>query len=278
MRNWLAVGVVSVVSAITGVLGVGCSSASPVTQSEFCTQKAQAECGNGTGSGGGVVGVCDGLTVETCVSTRTSACIAETNVAIQNQRTLNPNNIPACLNAISAAYGNLGFSTSTNAAYSAVGPATIALASVEDTSQTTVFYTCESVYQGNIQANEPCTSDFDCANGNVCAPSNGGSKVTVCAPPINVADGESCGSAGSVCPSGDACVANKLGEYLCEASSASLGGKDAPCTSDLQCDPSTAGFCDIYAPKGRGGYTCQPGYQFGVNYDCKPFGGSGSGG
>jgi hypothetical protein len=274
MRNWLAVGVVSVVSAITGVLGVGCSSAGPVTQSEFCTQKAQAECGTGGQTGGGVVGVCDGLTTEACVSARTSTCIAETNVAIQNGRTLNPNNIPACLNAISSAYGNLGFNTSQDVPYTAVGPATIAIANVENTSQNTVFYTCESVYEGNIQANQACTSSFDCANGNVCEPANGGAKAYVCAPAINVADGESCGSAGSVCQTGDVCVVNKLGEYLCEASSASLGGRGDSCSSDLQCDPSSAGFCDIYAPKGANGNTCQLGYQFGLGYDCEAFGGA----
>jgi hypothetical protein len=275
MRNWLAVGVVSVVSAITGVLGVGCSSASPVTQSEFCTQKAQAECGNGTGSGGGVVGVCEGLTVETCVSARTTACLNETDVAIQNGRTLNPNNIPACLNAVSSAYGNLGFSTSQDVPYSAVGPATIALASAEDTSQSTVFYTCESVYQGTIAANQACSSDFDCANGNVCTPSNGGSKVTVCAPAQQVADGASCSAAGSICQTGDVCAGpDKLGEYLCQASSTQLGGMNAPCKSDLDCDPAMAGFCDIYGVKGQGGNTCQQGYQFGRGYDCEAFGGT----
>jgi hypothetical protein len=74
-----------------------------------------------------------------------------------------------------------------------------------------------------------------------------------------------------VCVSGDSCIQSKAtGEYLCQPSSSSLGGLDAPCTSDADCDPTTAGFCDIYAPK----HTCQAAYQFGLGYDCQPFGGT----
>jgi len=261
MRNWLAVGVVGVVSAMVGVFAAGCAGSTPVSVSQFCNQKAEAECGY-------VVSVCgatDSLTQSACVSARTSDCLTDaSNATSSGQRTFNPNNISACLNAITSAYGSLKQGVNETALYSDI--------SGTPTDTTTADYLCESVFEGNITSGATCTSTFDCADSNVCTPSNGGAKVDVCAPLVNVADGASCGAAGSVCVSGDTCGVNKnTGEYLCEVSSATLGELGDACTTDADCDPSMAGFCDIYSPKK---HTCQTGYQFGLGYDCQAFGGS----
>ncbi len=264
MRNWLAVGVVGVGLAMVGSLVVGCSGATPVASlSDFCTQKATLECQYVAGTPTSP-GVCAGLTSQTCISYRTNLCITDGESATASgQREFNPGNIKACLTAISTAYGDLTYPTDESLSYASIsgGPG--------DTM--TVDYICESVFQGSVQSMGTCTSPYDCASPNVCTPANGGAKIDVCAPLVQVADGDSCGGAGSVCVTGDDCVVDKsTGEYVCQASTANLGGLNAPCKTDADCDPTVAGFCDIYAPKP----TCQAGYNFGLGYDCQAYGGS----
>jgi hypothetical protein len=251
MNRWLAVGVVF---GVVGSLSAGCSSsAAPITLSEFCQQKAQAECSY-------VVPVCSPLTQTACLSARAAVCTTDANNATSTgNRTFNPGNVGACLNAINAIYSALKFGQNTTLAYSGIsgGP----------TDTSTVDYLCESVFQGQAPANATCTSDFDCTGGNVCTPANGGAKTNVCAPLNAVSSGKPCGGAGDVCVSGSVCQPNSIGEYLCEPSSVVLGGVGAKCSSDADCDPTVAGFCDTYAKTG-----CQAGYSFGGGADCKAFG------
>jgi len=255
MRNWLAVGVV--VSAVTGLAAVvaGCSSSSPVSVSDYCSQRATLECTS-------VVPVCSGLASSTCVAARTQSCLTDASTAQSQDREFNPNNISNCLNTISSAYGVLKFGSNTTVSYSTIsGPPT-------DTS--TVDYACESVFSGTVPDTGTCANNFACADNEVCTPANGGSTVLVCAAAVEVPDGKSCSGAGSVCVSGDDCTPVKAtGEYLCQASSVSLGGLNAPCKSDADCDPNSAGFCDTYDTN-----TCQAGYQFGLGFDCQLFGGA----
>ena len=133
----------------------------------------------------------------------------------------------------------------------------------------TVNYLCDSVFQGEIHNMGNCTSDFDCADpNNVCTPANGGAKALICAPAIQVQDGQSCGGAGDVCPAADICKGpTSQGEYLCEASTVTLGGQGAPCKSDSDCDPGVAGFCDLYNSSG----TCQANLEFATK-DCVLYG------
>lgn len=261
MRNWLAVGVVF------GVLGVasGCSSSSgPATASDFCTQKAQAECQFVAESSSGS-GVCEGLTQGACETFRAGLCNTQAEQATSSGlRSYNPGNVAACLSVIGNTYDVLKFGSNTTLAYSGIsGPE-------GDTS--TVDYICSQVFPGSVQANATCKAsdgDADCANGNVCTPANGGSSTYVCAPPSQVADGAPCGSAGSVCPSGDICGKNTNGEYICEPGGQVLVGEGGKCTTDSDCDPTVAGFCDIYNSTPG---TCQPGYSFGGGKDCEAFG------
>ena len=261
MRNWLAVGVV--VSAVTGLAAVvaGCSSSAPVSVSDYCDQKATLECQYVAGTASSP-GVCSGLASSTCIATRTQSCLQDATTAQSQDREFNPNNITNCLNTISSIYGVLKFGSNTTVSYSGIsGPAT-------DTS--TVDYACESVFSGTVPANGTCANSFACSNGDVCTPSNGGSKTLVCATPISVPDQGTCSSAGSVCVTGDACtVVKATGEYLCQATTESLGGLNAPCKSDADCDPNSAGFCDTYDTN-----TCQAGYQYGQGYACELNGGA----
>jgi len=253
MRNALAVGVV--LGMVGSVVSACSSSGGPATYYDFCQQKASAECQY-------VVPVCETLTVAACESYRNTLCINDAQSAMAaGNRSFNPQNVAACLNAVNSTYSVLSPGHNTTVAYSGIsgGP----------TDTGTVDYLCESVFQGTVPATGVCTNDFECANGNVCTPANGGAKTEVCAPLTSVAEGASCSAAGDVCGSGDACQANKnTGEYLCEPGGPTLGGTNAACTSDAQCDPSMAGFCDVYNKAG-----CQPVVSFGGKApDCELYG------
>lgn len=252
MRNWVAAGVV--VGIVGSVLG-GCSSSSgPTTPSDFCSEKANEECRY-------VVPVCQLLTSTACVEARTNVCMTDaTNALKSGNRVFTPGAVSACIAAIDGVYGALSFGHNTTLAFSDFngGP----------TDTSSPDYLCEAVFQGDRKSTQTCTSDFDCAGGNICTPATFGGKTAVCAPLNPVSDGMPCGAAGDVCVPGDVCKANQNGEPVCQASSASLGGIGAPCKSDANCDPGTAGYCDPNANN-----TCQQGYSFGGGQDCKAFGG-----
>jgi hypothetical protein len=259
MNKWLAVGLVF---GVVGSLSAGCSSAAPpISLDDFCNEKAQAECQY-------VVPVCAGDSVSACVSTQTTACLTDASKATETgTRVFNSNNVPACIAAINSTFSALKFGMNTTLAYSGIDV---------NAGTGTVDYLCESVFQGDVEANEQCTSDFDCVNNNVCAPGNGGDPTNVCAPLNSVAQGASCGSAGSVCQPGNACVKSSNGEYLCEPSPSAQGGQGAACKSDNDCNPNTAGYCDPNVTDSNGSSTCQLGYSFGCsgkNCDCSAYGG-----
>ena len=253
MRNWLAVGVVF---GVVGVSSGGCSSGTPdLTPSDYCNQRAEAECNSA------VVSLCE-VTQAACVSTRNASCLnyAKSPVITNGSRVFNAGNVGACIQAINSAYGSLG-PTDTVIPYSSIsgGPGNTG----------TVDYLCDSVFQGAIHQNGTCTTDFDCADSNnVCTPAIGNSKSLVCAPLIQINDGQPCGGPGDVCPAGDSCQGpNSNGEYLCEAvAGVTLGGQGAACTSDADCDPTKAGFCDIYNKTG-----CQANLEF-ATADCELYG------
>ncbi len=253
MNRWRAV---AVVFGTVGALSAGCSSAPPaITVIEFCAQKATEECRF-------VVPVCSPLTSAACQTAREMVCSNDaTKATASGNRVFNPGNVAACLGAIDSTYGVLKFGMNSTLAYAGIngGP----------TATNTVDFLCESVFQGTAQATKQCTTDYDCAGGNVCTPSNGGSKVNVCAPLQVVGQGLSCGAAGDVCSGGNVCIPNNLSEYLCQQSTTVLGGLGATCATDADCDPGTAGYCDANM-----GSTCQLGYSFGGSApDCRAFGG-----
>jgi hypothetical protein len=223
------------------------------TVPQFCAQKAQAECQY-------VVPVCTSLTTAAWVSFRSSLCNQEASAATASGKcSFQPDNVTACLTAVGETYGTLNPATKTTFWYADIvsdGPFDTA----------SVDYLCGAVFQGAVFGDGTCTSSFDCADDNVCTPASGGSSVSVCAPLNSVVDGLDCGAAGDLCETGDVCAPDANGEYVCRESEA-LGGRGAPCQSDAQCDPTTAGFCDIYAMTG-----CQPGYAFAEGKDCEAFG------
>jgi hypothetical protein len=250
MRSWLAVGAVF---GMVGSIVSGCSSASPpLTVSDYCSERAQAECTSE------VVSLCE-VQGTACAETRTSSCMSYATTAVETgTRTFNPNNVAACLSAIGGAYGSLG-QTDTVIPYSSIsgGP----------TDTNTVDYICDSVFQGQVAAMGKCTSDFDCSDpNNVCTPANGGAKTLVCAPLNQVQAGATCGAAGDVCVSGTACRPNANDEYTCVDSATTLGQQGAECKLDSDCDPSVAGFCDIYNNTG-----CQANLEFATK-DCELYG------
>jgi hypothetical protein len=258
MTKWLAV---AVASGVVASLAAGCSSSAPaITPADFCTQKATEECKY-------VQPVCEpgGLSMASCISYRTNVCTQDYQSAINGgRRVFNPGAVAACIAQIDSGYGSLVAGSNETLLYSAItGP-------TGDTS--TVDYVCESVFQGAIQQNGTCTTSYDCANSSdVCTPAAFGSSTDVCYTLNTVPDQSPCGNPGDVCVAGDSCQKNSNGEPLCQAAaSGSLGGVGASCKTDANCDPSSAGFCDIYAKSA----TCQVGYNFGYGYDCKAYGGS----
>ena len=281
MRNWLAVGVVGVVSAMVGVLGAGCSSNSPpATVNSFCQELATAECPS-------VEGVCATLSDTTCVDTVAAQCEANATGPAYADRAINSAAISACLSAVTGAFSSL------NANNGVLG---LAWTKLNGTSGTTSPAPgspndyCERVFQGTVALNGNCTTSYDCADGNICG------SFGTCGPEHDVPLGNTCSDSGDLCENGSVCTQQGR-DYICTTGASvgqSCNALTTPCSSNAQCkngkcealsesgghcssnadcDPTQQangnyyGFCDV--PNGS---ICTFGYTFGTNaVDCKDF-------
>ncbi|HEX4403607.1 MAG TPA: hypothetical protein VH560_02185 [Polyangia bacterium] len=194
----------------------GGGSSTPLTVSDFCLQKATAECN-------GVAGLCS-ITTKDCETTREAACmsfVATVNVA---PRVFVPGNVAACVNKTKSVY-----------AESLIKPADLdAVADV-----------CNYVFQGPALDLTACTTKYDCKNAkDICDKGE-------CAAPTNVAAGAQCANFGAVCPTTQYC--NAVGAaMMCVAK----GALAAACSATAPCDATkmltcgAAGTCVMQSATG----------------------------
>lgn len=208
---------------VVALLGCG-SSATPLTEAEYCTEYAKAECD-------GLVPACY-IKDATCNSLRIQACT--TDAAAQHSseqhagRYFLPSNAEACLGKVRAFYSPLSQSQ-----------ATIALG-VNDYKAMTAA--CGDVYRGSIVAYAACPSgeDADCIDGLVC-------DKGYCGPKKMITQG-GCANIGEYCSQGYYC-SNATGAYFCTAKVGQYGacGPSLPCLENLRC--TAAGICDVLLDK-----------------------------
>jgi hypothetical protein len=249
------------VAALAGLF-VGCGGGgggTPLTETEFCKQKAEAEC----------------VVTDRCVTTKTdcqadrmAVCMQFIGTAKANQKRLFvAGNVAACINKTKSVYGKASAITPTE------------LADMDDV--------CNYVFQGKGKVNEDmCETKYDCANKVIC-------DKSFCATQKSVTT--TCGNPGDICGTGNYCAQNSSQVFVCmpkgDAGDMCDAGKPckealrcaggtcadrvaagATCTSNADC-PTSSPFCDPYA-----GSKCDPGLSFAAGSpSCADFGGSGSG-
>jgi len=251
-RNLL--GAVLVPFVLLGCNGGG--SNKPVTQDDFCTQLAAAECQ--------VANTCV-VSADACKLARKANCTAfAANALASGTRMFNAGNVGNCVNAAMSLYGNTAPITPSQ------------LSSTADT--------CNYVFQGMAKSLEMCTSNYDCADkSQICDKGRCAAKVTKNANDL-------CSNPGEVCSTGLFCT-TVSGVMQCAAKGASGAAcsATAPCLEMLRCsngtcmdrvaaqgscDPlgddcaSAAPFCDPAA-----GNKCDPGLSFSASSaSCCAFG------
>jgi hypothetical protein len=230
-----------------------------VTETDFCAQKADAECQ--------VADRC--VTDKTaCKADRMTVCAAFLAQAKSNgKRFFVAGNVSACINKTKSVYAKTA----------AITPAD--LADVDDV--------CQYVFQGKGKVNlDNCDTKYDCADRVIC-------DKTFCATQKSVT--AACGNPGDVCPTGNYCTMNSSSLFVCMAKGASGETCDGnkPCLESLRC---AAGVCtDRVASAGScgsnddcaaaapycdpsAGNKCDMGLLFAPNASsCADFGGTGSG-
>jgi hypothetical protein len=250
-------------AAMFGLLA-GCGgggSSTPITESAFCEQKADAECQ--------VTDRC-GSTKAACTAERMALCTAFASAAkASGKRFFVAANVGTCINKTTAVYAKT----------SAITPADTA--DIDDA--------CNYVFQGTgeVQIAE-CTVKYDCAGRVIC-------DKGFCANATTNAVNAPCAGPGAVCAAGSYCAPNASGNLVCTAKgmSGAACSATAPCLETLRCNgtcgerlpmnsactsnddcAATAPYCDPYA-----GNVCFSGLFFAPNSSsCADFGGSSSAG
>jgi hypothetical protein len=248
------------VAAMAGLLA-GCGgggTSKPLTESDFCSQKATAECQ-----------VADRCVndKDACKSERMAMCTAfAANAKASGKRKFVAGNVGACISKVTAVYAKT----------SPITPKE--LADMDDV--------CNYVFQGTGEvALDMCDVKYDCKGKVIC-------DKGFCAMQTNVTAG--CGNPGDTCPTGKYCTPNSAGNPTCMERGAKGDPCDATkpcletlhcagtmcddrvmqagsCTTSDDCAPS-APFCDPYA-----GNKCDPGLSFSSgSHSCDDFGGNGS--
>jgi len=237
----------------------GGGSSKPITESDFCSQKADAECQ--------VTDRC-GSTKDACKAERMAKCTEFASAAkASGKRFFVAANVGTCINLTTAAYAKTSGITPTDTA------------GIDDA--------CNYVFQGDGEVQiDACTVKYDCAGRVVC-------DKGFCANPTTSAVDTPCAGPGAVCAAGSYCAPNTAGNLVCIAKGttgmpcsatmpcletlrcAGTCGERLPmnsaCTSNDDC-AATAPYCDPYA-----GSVCFSGLFFAPNSSsCADFGGSGS--
>jgi hypothetical protein len=233
MKKWLGLGIaLGVFAAFAGA----CSSSSPPPPfpdvASFCQAKAKEECQ--------VAPTC-AIDPGTCQVAREKACNdAATAATASGARVYTQDNAQACIDKVHAAYGS----------------PVVKLADLQGDGS--IEDVCERVFVGNADKNKPCTTNYDCASGRVCAPVQPGVAQTVCADktPANV--GDFCANPGTECATGSYCATSMAGAAQCTA----RGAVGAACTATSPCLESLRCFMGTCVDRAKPGEACNS------NNDC----------
>jgi hypothetical protein len=239
------------------VAGCGGGGGAPVTESDFCLRKAEAECQ--------VTARC-ASSMSACINQRMGMCTQFAMAAKMGTRVFTPGNVNACIDK-------------TRSVYAKTSPITPQdLADVDDA--------CNYVFQGTgvVQVNM-CTVKYDCKDRVIC-------DKDYCATATTKSSGQPCGNAGEVCATGSYCADNAAGNKVCtpKAMTGTACSATVPCLESLRCSNGTctdrvaangtctsnddcataAPYCDPYAPN-----RCTPGLSFATGAPaCADFGGT----
>jgi hypothetical protein len=247
-----------------GILAIACTNkvtpAYPDTTS-FCAGKAKAICQ--------VADLC-AIDAPTCQAYQDGLCNQAAQQAMASgTRNYNADNAKACIDAVTAAYGN--------------GASKVEYMLLSD-----LATKCDRVFTGNAPSHASCTSDYYCANDLICSPTAPDVTTRVCATPTQVAANDFCSNPGSVCATDTYCAKQASnGLWLCSpaAATGAACGDATPCVSSQRCvsavcQPRATGsgncasdgdcapafpYCDTYA-----GSICTIGLTFATGApDCK---------
>jgi hypothetical protein len=256
----LTIGVLASIATLSANCGGGGGS-KPLTEDEFCTQKAGKECNK-------VVDSCSITSATDCQTARKKVCtdwIAAIKAVPGTPRIFTPANVGACLNKAGAVY-----------AQTLIKPAD--LADLDDV--------CNYVFQGNVAklSGTTCMVNYDCKDrgATIC---DKGQCADKSVKPLNA----QCSDFGAVCQPSQYCtmmgVAMKCVDKIAKGGTCSAaipcidtlrctGGMcedklklNDPCCTDDDC-PTTAPYCNPYAS-----YECTNGLSFATHSpSCVPFG------
>jgi hypothetical protein len=247
MRNRL---VTSLLAGALGLMVWACTvQATPPypSVSSFCEAKAKAICQ--------VSDLC-AVDPNACQNNQATQCDADAKSALASgTRKYNTDNAPTCIDALKAAFGS-------------------SASVVKDAAWRALLDTCGRVFVGNANKNDPCTSDYDCANDLVCASAQPGSTTTslVCAAVVLRIAGDLCGLPGYECPADTYCATPPQGPPAQCIPAAQAG---QACTAAIPCVSTQTCSNGLCAPRAPNGVACSSSSDCGVDSPfCDPYAGS----
>lgn len=252
----LTFGVLASVSTL--LVGCGGGSAKPLTEDDFCTQKAGKECKT-------IVDTCSASATD-CQTARKQLCLAwvdSVKSVAGTPRVFTPANVGACLSKTESVYKQ-----------TLIKPAD--LAALDDV--------CEYVFQGDVAKLDACMVKYDCKDRGATICDKGH-----CADQVVKSTGLQCSDYGATCSTAQYCTmvddakkcVNKKGAgETCDATTPCvdtlrcLNGTCQPllksgdkCCTNSDC-PTAAPYCNPYA-----GFVCSTGLNFATHSpSCSAFG------
>jgi hypothetical protein len=241
-------------------LAVSCGGggSKPLTEFDFCTQKAAAECQ--------VASTCV-VTMDACRTQREKVCMDFVSATEVAPRVFVPGNVSACISKANSVYKQPVIKPSDMDALTDV---------------------CNYVFQGAVADLAACTTKYDCKNSkDICDKGHCAAQMSVGANLQCANFGAVCGSAqfcktigaammctdkgkqGAVCDAADPCLD---AGFTCKGGTCvAQAGQGESCTSNADCS-STVPYCNPYASN-----KCSPGLTFSAGAtSCNDYGGTGS--
>ncbi len=182
------------------IAGCGGGGGTAVTESSFCTDKAEAECGK-------LQPRCMFPDESACVTYRTKVCVDRGTSQKSSTRVFKPKNTGACLSTVK----------------SVLGKDAISAADWQD-----MVDTCDRVWEGGGEQQAPCTSPYDCLNPFVC-------DKGYCAKTDKVGATDFCTDPGKVCPDAQYCKKDPASTFWGCQARASLTQDCGPTAGGVEC-------------------------------------------